>query len=152
MTVNDRLAELGIELPAVATPVANYLLTRRSGSLLFVSGHIGKQDGRVVSGRLGDSLSVQEGQSLARATAVDILASVRAALGSLDAVHTVVKLTGYVNSTSSFMDQSAVVNGASDLMVEVFGENAGRHSRAAVGVAQLPLGAAFELEAIFEVE
>jgi enamine deaminase RidA (YjgF/YER057c/UK114 family) len=152
VTVNDRLAELGIELPAVATPVANYLLTRRSGSLLFVSGHIGKQDGRVVSGRLGDSLSVQEGQSLARATAIDILASVRAALGSLDAVHTVVKLTGYVNSTSSFMDQSAVVNGASDLMVEVFGENAGRHSRAAVGVAQLPLGAAFELEAIFEVE
>lgn len=152
MTIDDRLSELGIDLPPVSTPVANYLLTRRSGSLLFVSGHVGKQNGEVVVGRFGESLSVQEGQSLARSTAIDILASTHAALGSLDAVRAVVKLVGYVNSAPSFTEQSAVVNGASDLLVEVFGEEYGRHARAAVGVAQLPLGAAFELEAIFEVE
>ena len=150
MTIDERLAELGIELPAASAPVASYVMTRRSGSLLFVSGHICRRDGQVVTGRLGESLSVQEGQALARATLLDILASVRAAVGSLDAVRGVVKLNGYVNSSSEFTEQPAVVNGASDLLAEVFGE-AGRHSRAAVGVAQLPLGAAVELEAIFEV-
>ena len=152
MSVDDRLAELGIELPTATAPVANYVMTRRSGVLLFVSGHLGKGERGVVVGRLGDSVTVQEGRSLARATAIDVLASVRQALGSLDGVRAVVKLGGYVNSTSSFTEQPAVVDGASEVMVEVFGEDAGRHSRVAVGVAQLPLGAAFELEAIFEVD
>ncbi|MGH7687464.1 MAG: RidA family protein [Candidatus Dormibacteria bacterium] len=151
MSSDDRLAALGIELPPVSAPVANYVMTRRSGNLLFVSGHICKENGQVVTGRLGESLSVDRGRVLARATAVDVLATVRSALGSLDSVRAVVKLTVYVSSTPSFTEQSLVANGASDLLVEVFGDDAGRHARAAVGVTQLPLGAAVELEAIVEV-
>jgi enamine deaminase RidA (YjgF/YER057c/UK114 family) len=142
---------LGIELPAASAPVANYVMTRRSGSLLFASGHVCKRDGAVVTGQLGDTVSRDDGYALARATILDILASARAALGSLDRVIAVVKLTGFVNSAATFTEQSVVVNGASDLLVEVFGDERGRHARAAVGVAQLPLGAAVELDAIFEV-
>lgn len=151
MSVEQRLAELGVELPAASAPVANYVMTRQSGSLLFVSGHVCKRDGAVVTGRLGDSVSRDEGYALARATMFDVLASVRAALGSLDRVNAVVKIAGYVTSAATFTEQSLVVNGASDLLVEVFGAESGTHARAAVGVAQLPLGAAVELEAIFEV-
>lgn len=151
MTAEQRIAELGIELPVAAAPVANYVMTRLSGNLLFVSGHVCKRDGAVVTGRLGDSVSRDDGYALARATVLDVLASARAALGSLDRVTAVVRIVGFVNSTPTFTEQSVVVNGASDLLVEVFGEERGRHSRAAVGVAQLPLGAAVELEAIFEV-
>lgn len=151
MTAEQRIAELGIELPVAAAPVANYVMTRLSGNLLFVSGHVCKRDGAVVTGRLGDSVSRDDGYALARATVLDVLASARAALGSLDRVTAVVRIVGFVNSTPTFTEQSVVVNGASDLLVEVFGEEHGRHSRAAVGVAQLPLGAAVELEAIFEV-
>ena len=152
MRVDERLAELGIELPNPVTPVANYSLTRRAGHLLFVSGHVARRDGAVVIGRLGDDLSRDEGYALARAAAIDVLAATRAALGSLDRVHSVVKLTGFVSSAESFTDQSAVVNGASDLVVDVFGAERGTHARAAVGVAQLPLGAAVELEAVLEIE
>ena len=152
MRVDERLAELGIELPNPVTPVANYSLTRRTGNLLFVSGHVARRDGAVVIGRLGDHLSRDEGYALARAAAIDVLAATRAALGSLDRVRGVVKLTGFVSSAESFTDQSAVVNGASDLVVDVFGAERGTHARAAVGVAQLPLGAAVELEAVLEIE
>ena len=152
MSVDERLAELGIELPNPVTPVANYSLTRRAGHLLFVSGHVARRDGAVVIGRLGDDLSRDEGYALARAAAIDVLAATRAALGSLDRVRGVVKLTGFVSSAESFTDQSAVVNGASDLVVDVFGAERGTHARAAVGVAQLPLGAAVELEAVLEIE
>ncbi|TME49677.1 MAG: RidA family protein [Chloroflexi bacterium] len=152
MRVDERLAELGIELPNPVTPVANYSLTRRTGNLLFVSGHVARRDGAVVIGRLGDDLSRDEGYALARAAAIDVLAATRAALGSLDRVRGVVKLTGFVSSAESFTDQSAVVNGASDLVVDVFGAERGTHARAAVGVAQLPLGAAVELEAVLEIE
>ena len=148
---DDRLTELGIGLPAAATPVANYVMTRRSGAQLFVSGHISKRDGAVAAGRLGDTLTRDDGYALARATAIDVLASVRAALGSLNGVRAVLRLSGYVNSAPSFTDQPFVVNGASDLLVEVFGEECGKHTRAAIGVAQLLLGAAVELEAVFEV-
>lgn len=151
MSVDDRLAALGIDLPAVSAPVANYVMTRRSGALLFVSGHICRENGAVVAGRVGESLSVDRGRELARVTAIDVLATVRSALGSLDSVRAVVKLTVYVNSAATFTEQSLVANGASDLLVEVFGDDAGRHARAAVGVMQLPLGAAVELEAIVEV-
>lgn len=152
MSIEQRIAELGIDLPAASAPVANYVTTRRTGNLLFVSGHVCKRDGAVVTGQLGDTVSREEGYALARATALDILASVRAALGSLDRVTAVVKLTGYVTSAATFTEQPFVVNGASDLLVEVFGAERGTHARAAVGVAQLPLGAAVELEAVFEVE
>lgn len=151
MSAEQRIAELGIELPRASAPVANYAMTRQSGNLLFVSGHICKRDGAVVTGQLGDAISLDDGYALARSTALDLLASARAALGSLDRITAVVKLTGFVNSATSFTEQSVVINGASDLLVEVFGDECGRHARAAVGVAQLPLGAAVELEAILEV-
>lgn len=151
MTVDARLAELHIALPPATTPVANYVLTRRSGNLLFVSGHICKENGQVVTGRLGESVETARGQELARATLIDVLATVRDAVGSLDAVRAVVKLSVYVNSAALFIEQSVVADGASDLLVAVFGEERGRHARAAVGGAQLPLGAVVELEAIFEV-
>lgn len=151
MGVEERLTALGIDLPPVTTPVANYVLTRRSGSLLFVSGHLCKENGSVVTGRLGESLTTARGQQLARATLIDVLATVRDAVGSLDAVRRVIKLSAYVTSADTFTEQSLVANGASDLLVEVFGAERGRHARAAMGVAQLPLGAAVELEAILEL-
>ena len=152
MSIDQRLAQLGIALPEPVTPVANYTLTRRTGSLLFVSGHVARREGEVVTGRLGDDLSREDGYALARAAAIDVLAAARAALGSLDHVRSVVKLTGFVTSSDSFTEQSAVVNGASDLFVDVFGAERGTHARAAVGVAQLPVGAAVELEAVLEVD
>lgn len=150
MSVDDRLAELGITLPSTTAPVANYVSTRRAGNLLFVSGHLCKRAGTVVTGRVGDDVDTQTGYDLARLAAIDILGTAHAALGSLDDV-AVVKLTGFVNSAPGFTEQSAVVNGASDLFVQVLGAERGAHARSAIGVAQLPLGAAVEVEAILEV-
>jgi enamine deaminase RidA (YjgF/YER057c/UK114 family) len=150
ISVDERLTELGIVIPEAITPVANYVTARRVGDLLFVSGHLGKRDGAVVKGRVGDDVDTDTAYDLARSAAIDLLGTARAALGSLDAVG-VVKLTGFVHSASTFTDQPAVINGASDLLVTVFGQERGRHARSAIGVAQLPLGAAVELEAIFEV-
>jgi enamine deaminase RidA (YjgF/YER057c/UK114 family) len=150
MSVDDRLAELGIVLPAITAPVANYVSTRRSGNLLFVSGHVSKRAGAVVSGRVGDDIDAETGYELARLAALDILGSVHAALGSLDDV-SAVKITGFVNSAPGFTEQPRVINGASDLFVQVLGAERGAHARSAIGVAQLPLGAAVEVEAIFEV-
>jgi enamine deaminase RidA (YjgF/YER057c/UK114 family) len=150
MTVDDRLAELGIVLPATTAPVANYVSTRRSGSLLFVSGHVSRRAGAVVSGKVGDDIDTEAAYELARLVALDILGTAHAALGSLDDV-TLVKITGFVNSAPGFTEQPAVVNGASDLFVQVLGTERGAHARSAIGVAQLPLGAAVEVEAILEV-
>jgi enamine deaminase RidA (YjgF/YER057c/UK114 family) len=150
MSIDDRLAELGIALPATTAPVANYVSTRRAGNLLFVSGHVCRRAGAVVSGRVGDDIDAQMGYDLARLAALDVLGSARAALGSLDDV-TVVKITGFVNSAPGFTEQPAVINGASDLFVQVLGTQRGAHARSAIGVAQLPLGAAVEVEAILEV-
>ncbi len=150
MAVDDRLAELGIVIPETTAPVANYVTARRTGDLLFLSGHLGKRDGAVVAGRVGDDVDTETAYDLARRAAIDLLGTARAALGTLDTV-AVVKLTGFVQSATTFTEQPAVVNGASDLLVSVFGPERGRHARSAIGVAQLPLGAAVELEAIFEV-
>lgn len=150
MTVEERLAELGIVIPPTTAPVANYVSTRRSGNLLFVSGHISKRDGVVVTGTVGEGVDTQTAYGLARLAALDVLGTVRAALGSLDDV-TLVKITGFVNSAPGFTEQSAVINGASDLFVEVLGSERGAHARSAIGVAQLPLGAAVEVEAIVEI-
>jgi enamine deaminase RidA (YjgF/YER057c/UK114 family) len=150
MSIDDRLGELGIVIPETTTPVANYVTARQSGNLLFLSGHLGKRDGAVVTGRLGEDVDTDAGYDLARGAAIDLLGTVRAALGTLDTV-AVVKLTGFVQSGPAFTGQPAVVNGASDLLVAVFGHERGRHARSAIGVAQLPLGAAVEIEAIFEV-
>ena len=150
MGVDDRLTELGIVIPATTAPVANYVTARRQGNLLYLSGHLGKRDAAVVAGTVGDDVDTDAAYDLARSAAIDLLGTARAALGSLDGV-AVVKLTGFVHSAPTFTEQSAVVNGASDLLVAVFGTERGRHARSAIGVAQLPLGAAVELEAIFEV-
>lgn len=149
--IAQRLAELGIELPAAAAPVANYVPTVRTGNQLFVSGQISRDAaGVTVEGKLGGGLSVEEGREAARLCAINLIAQVKAALGDLEKVVRVIKLVGFVNSAPEFTDQPKVVNGASDLLVDVFGER-GRHARSAVGVAALPLGAAVEVEAIFEV-
>ncbi|AXC48862.1 RidA family protein [Paracoccus suum] len=145
MSYETRLTELGITLPPAPAPVASYVPTVQTGDLLFVSGQISD-----AKGCLGDDLSVEAGNAAARDCALKVLAQVKAALGSLDRVARVVRLGGFVVSNGAFTQQPEVVNGASDVMVELFGD-AGRHARAAVSVSALPRGAAVELEAVFEV-
>jgi enamine deaminase RidA (YjgF/YER057c/UK114 family) len=145
-----RLAELGIVLPAVTPPKFSYVATVQTGNLLFVSGHTSTRGATPVTGRLGAGVSVEDGYRAARMVAVEILATVESALGSLDRVTRVVKLLGMVNAVPEFTEAPAVINGASDLLVEVFGER-GRHARSAFGVAALPANAAVEIEAILEV-
>jgi enamine deaminase RidA (YjgF/YER057c/UK114 family) len=150
--VEAKLAELGVVLPTPAAPVANYIPFVRTGSLLVVSGQIclGADGKLVAKGRLGDTVSVEDGQKAARACAINLLAQVKAAVGDLDKVVRVVRLGGFVNSAPAFVDGPKVLNGASDLMVEVFGDK-GRHARSTVGVAALPADAAVEVEGMFEV-
>jgi enamine deaminase RidA (YjgF/YER057c/UK114 family) len=150
MSVDERLAELGIVLPATNPPAGSYVSTRRAGNLLFVSGQISRKDGAAVTGKVGDTVDTKTANALARQTAIDMLATLRAALGSLDDV-TFIKLSGFVNSAPGYTEQPAVINGASDLFVEVLGAERGTHARCAIGVAELPLGAAVEIEAIVEV-
>jgi enamine deaminase RidA (YjgF/YER057c/UK114 family) len=146
------LQERKIELPQASIPAANYVPTVRSGNLLFISGQVSQWNGeRRFIGKLGREISLEEGQQAARLCALNIVAHVRAALGGdLDRVVRVVRLGGFVNSAEDFLQQPLVVNGASDLMVEIFGEN-GRHARTAVGVNALPGGVAVEVEAVVEV-
>jgi enamine deaminase RidA (YjgF/YER057c/UK114 family) len=151
MSIDQRLAELGITLPQPAAPVAAYVPTVEHGGLLHISGQISfAEDGSLILGRLGDELGLEDGIGAARRCGVMLLAQIKAALGSLDRVERVVKLGVFVNSTPDFTDQPKVANGASELMQEVFGE-AGRHARSAVGVAVLPLGVAVEVDAIVAV-
>ena len=149
--IEARLAELGISLPDAPMPAANYVPFVRSGNQLFVSGQISNGPEGLILGKLGDSMDVAEGAMAARFCGLALIAQAKAALGDLDKVKRVVKLVGFVNSTADFTDQPKVVNGCSDLMVEVFGE-AGRHARSAVSAGSLPLGVSVEIEAIFEVE
>jgi len=149
--IEARLAELGISLPPAPNPVANYAPYVLSGNLLFISGQISKAgDGTVVTGTLGKGVDVEAGQAAARLCALNILAQAKAALGDLDRIAQVLRLTGFVNASSEFTDHPKVVNGASDLMVDVLGDK-GRHTRAAVGVSGLPLGSAVEVDAIIAV-
>ncbi len=149
--IEARLESLGLELPDAAAPVANYVPFQTSGDHLFISGQISKAaDGTLISGHLGDTLDVAGGQKAARASALNILAQAQAALGSLDRVSQVVRLNGFVAATPGFKDHPLVINGASDLMVSVF-EDKGRHTRAAIGVASLPLGCAVEIDAILKI-
>ena len=152
MTAEERVAELGLDLTAAAAPLANYVTAVRSGNQVFISGQLPVlPDGSRMRGKVGVDLTVEEGYQAARLSAVALLARLRQAVGSLDKVVRIVKLNGYVNAPADFEQQPAVINGASDLLVEVFGE-AGRHARAAVGVASLPLNAPVEVEMIVEVE
>jgi enamine deaminase RidA (YjgF/YER057c/UK114 family) len=150
-SIERRLADLGIVLPKAAAPIANYVPFVRTGGLLFIAAQLPVKDGKVAfTGRLGEGVSLEEGQAAARLCAINLIAQARAALSDLDRVRRVVRLGGFVASAADFTDQPKVINGASDLMVEIFGE-AGRHARAAVGVSVLPLGAAVEIDAVFEV-
>jgi enamine deaminase RidA (YjgF/YER057c/UK114 family) len=151
MGPEERLAELGLELPSAPRPVASYVPVVVSGGLAFVAGQVPLEEGRLLwSGKLGAELDVEAGSQAARRCAMQILAALREALGSLDRVTRIVRLGVFVASAPGFTDQPAVANGASDLLVEVFGE-AGRHARAAVGVLELPLGAPVEVELAAEV-
>ncbi|RWR28649.1 RidA family protein [Sinirhodobacter populi] len=149
--IDARLLELGIELPAAPAPAANYVPYVLSGNQLFVSGQVSAGPDGLILGKLGDGLTVEDGAAAARRCGLSLIAQAKAALGDLDRVARVVKLVGFVNSTAGFGDQPKVVNGCSDLMVEVFGD-AGRHARSAVSAASLPFGVAVEIEAIFEVK
>ncbi len=150
--IERRLEELGLTLPEIPAPAGNYLPWVRAGKLLFVSGQIPMVGGRVVvAGRLGEDVGIEEGQRAARLCALNILAQARAALdGDLAGLARCLKLGGFVACTPDFSDQPKVINGASDLIVAVMGD-AGRHARFAVGAPALPLGAAVEIEAIFEL-
>lgn len=149
--VNNTLTELGITLPEAPTPAANYVPFVRTGNLLYVSGQVSMDADGLVRGKLGENMSVEDAQKAARLCALNLLAQVSAACdGDLNKVTRVVKLTGFVNSTADFNQHPQVVNGASDLMAEVFGD-AGKHARAAVGSSSLPLGVAVEVEGIFEL-
>ncbi|MCA8927475.1 MAG: RidA family protein [Alphaproteobacteria bacterium] len=151
MSIAARLKELGITLPDAPKPVANYVPAVQAGNLVFVSGQVSAAGGAAVKGKLGADVSLEDGQKAARLCALAILAQVNAAVGSLDKVKRVVKLGGFVACTPEFDQHPAVVNGASDLMVEVFGDK-GKHARFAVGVPSLPLGFAVEVDAVVEVE
>jgi enamine deaminase RidA (YjgF/YER057c/UK114 family) len=148
--IEHRLMHLGITLPTPAAPVAAYVPTVQVGGLLFVSGQLPFKDGHVMVGRLGEDITLETGREAARACAIMLLAQMKAALGSLERVQQIVKLNIFVNSDARFTDQPKVGDGASTLMVEIFGD-AGRHARAAVGVPALPLGAAVEIDAIVAV-
>lgn len=150
--IDARLKELGIELPQASAPVANYVPYTIAGNLVLVSGQVTLWGGKVeYTGKLGREIGIEDGQKAARLCALNILTHLKNACGGdLDRVKRVVRLGGFVNCTPEFIDQPQVVNGASNLMAEVFGD-AGRHARAAVGVASLPFGVAVEVEAMFEI-
>jgi enamine deaminase RidA (YjgF/YER057c/UK114 family) len=151
MGADARLKQLGIELPPVPKPLANYVPSVRAGNLLFLAGHGPQKDGQLTFiGKLGRDMTVEQGREAARLVGLNLLASTRDALGSLDRVKRIVKVLGMVNSADGFHQQPQVINGFSDLMVEVFGD-AGRHARSAVGMGELPMGIAVEIEMIVEV-
>jgi enamine deaminase RidA (YjgF/YER057c/UK114 family) len=150
MSIEARLAELGIILPEPAAPVAAYVPVVIAGGLAHVSGQVSFVDGVLLKGRLGEDVTLEQGIEAAQGCGLMILAQLKAALGSLERVERVVKLGAFINSTAGFTDQPKVANGASELMVAVFGE-AGKHARSAVGVPSLPLGVAVEVDAIVAV-
>lgn len=150
-TVDDNLRSLGISLPTPPAPAGSYVPVVVSGKLAFVAGQIPMEAGQVkFKGKVGKDLPVEEGQKAARLCTVNALAQLRAALGSLDRIERVVKVTGFVNCAPDFVEQPRVVNGSSDLLVQIFGEK-GRHARAAVGVSSLPMDSAVEVEFIVQI-
>jgi enamine deaminase RidA (YjgF/YER057c/UK114 family) len=152
MSAEDRVRELGLNLEGAGPPAGNYVPTVRTGDLVYVSGQLPvRADGSRVTGRLGQDLTVEEGYQAARFCGVALLARLRGELGSLDRVRRIVKVTGFVNAAPEFVEHAQVINGASDLLAEVFGD-AGKHARAAVGMSSLPAGCAVEVELIAEAE
>jgi len=151
LSVYEKLKALNIELPAVATPAAAYVMYVQTGNTVFISGHIAKKDGKPWVGQLGKNMQTEEGKAAARAIAIDLIGTLQAACGGdLTRVKRIVKLMSLVNSTGDFTEQHLVTNGASELIGDVFGEQ-GKHARSAFGVAQIPLGACVEIEMIAEI-
>lgn len=151
-TIETRLSDLGVVLPAAAAPAANYLPFMRSGNLLFTSGQLPLKDGKLQSsGLLGRDLDIAAGKEAAKLCAINVLAQAKAALGDLEKIGRIVKITVFVASSPDFTEQHLVANGASDFLAQALGER-GKHARAAVGVAALPLNAAVEVEAVIEVD
>ena len=152
--IEARIASLGYKLPnEPPAPKGNYMGCTKRGNTIYTAGHLPqKHDGSLILGRLGENVSVEQGQDAARVAVLNILATVKSAVGDLDKVKKIVKITGFVNSTADFTSQPAVLNGCSDLLGEIFGVEIGRHARSALGVNVLPLGVAVEIEAIIEVE
>ena len=150
MNIYDRLSELNITLPPVATPAAAYVPFVQTGNLVFLSGHIAKKDGKVWVGQLGLTMSTEEAKQAARAVAIDLLGTLHAAVGDLNKVTRIVKVMSLVNSSANFTEQHLVTNGCSELIGEIFGTQ-GAHARSAFGVAQLPMGSCVEIELIAEV-
>ncbi len=151
-TPESRIAALGAKLPAVGKPIANYVSAVRSGNLVFLAGHIPRDDkGSVMTGKVGRDATVASANQAARQTALALIATLKAEIGELSRVKRIVRVGGFVNAVDDFKEQPQVMNGCSDLLVAVFGER-GKHARAALGVASLPLGAVVEIEMVVEVE
>jgi enamine deaminase RidA (YjgF/YER057c/UK114 family) len=150
LNVYDKLKELGIDLPTAGAPAAAYVMSAQSGNTVYLSGHIAKKDGKVWVGKLGATLTTEEGRAAARSIAIDLIATLHAHVGDLNKVTRIVKVMSLVNSTFEFTEQHLVTNGASELIADIFGER-GKHARSAFGVAQIPLGACVEIELIAEV-
>ena len=155
MEVEKKLTALGLTLPPIPTPIANYVPAVRTGNLVFISGHgpVTMVDGKVsyIRGKVGRELTVEQGYEAAKIVTLNILQSLKGVIGDLDKVRRIVKLLGFVNCTEDFPDQPKVINGASDLLVELYGDR-GRHARSAVGMYQLPFGIAVEIEMVVEVD
>lgn len=152
MTIANRLQELGIELPPVSTPAAAYVPFVQSGSLVFLSGHIARKNGEPWVGQLGVDMSTDQGQQAARAVAIDLMGTLKAACnGDLERVQRIVKVMSLVNSAATFTEQHLVTNGCSELLGNVFGDR-GQHARSAFGVAQLPMGACVEIDLVAEIK
>jgi enamine deaminase RidA (YjgF/YER057c/UK114 family) len=153
MRIADRLSALGITLPPLSTPAAAYVPFTRTGNLVFLSGHIAKQDGKAWVGQLGSDMATEVGKAAARAVAIDLLGTLQAAVGGdLNRVKRIVKVLSLVNSAPSYTEHHLVTNGCSELLVAVLGSDVGAHARSAFGVAQLPMGACVEIELIAEAE
>ncbi len=152
MSAEENLKKLNIELPDAPEPVGDYVAYKKTGNLVFISGQVSfKKDGQLIKGKVGSDLNLEQAQFAAKACAINVIAQIKAACnGDLNKVKNCIKLTGFVNSKDDFIDQPKVINGASELIANIFND-AGKHSRAAVSVNSLPLGAAVEIEAIFEI-
>ena len=152
MKIEQRFEELGVELPEPVGPLANYVTTVQTGNLVFTSGHgLVTSEGKVYKSQLGTDATIEDGYASARQVAICLLSTLKHAFGDLERIKRIVKVAGFVNSAPDFTDQSAVVNGASDFFVEVFGDK-GKHARSAVGMVQLPLGTPVIIEMVVEIE